>query len=123
MSSKRSQANPKVRHLILLALAAVAIPLPGAAVQPIANLPAIPATMGCTLQAFQSLDLTGVADDNGQVAFTAVSLVDVSATNPAAYCSVRGVIGPGASSIVMKLPMDRLDAALRAERLRRRMRE
>ncbi|MET0918491.1 MAG: tannase/feruloyl esterase family alpha/beta hydrolase, partial [Burkholderiales bacterium] len=89
----------------MLALAAVAIPLPGAAVQSIANLPAIAARMDCTLQAFQTLDLNGVADDNGQVAFTTVSLVNVSATNPAAYCSVRGVIGPGASSIVMKLPM------------------
>jgi hypothetical protein len=61
--------------------------------------------MSCTLAAFQSLNLNGVADNGGQVSFTAVSLVDVSATNPAAYCSVRGVIGPGASSIVMKLPM------------------
>ena len=34
-----------------------------------------------------------------------MSLVPASPTNPAAYCSVRGVIGPGASSIVMKLPM------------------
>jgi hypothetical protein len=83
----------------------VALPLPHAAAQSIASLPAIPAQMACTLAAFQSLNLDGVADDNGQVSFTDVSLVAKSPTNPAAYCSVRGVIGPGASSIVMKLPM------------------
>jgi hypothetical protein len=106
VSSERTPANLKLRHLALLALVLVAavLPLPPAAAA-IAGLPAVPAQMACTLAAFQELNLNGVADDDGQVSFTAVSLVAVSSTNPAAYCSVRGVIGPGASSIVMKLPM------------------
>ncbi|MET0919093.1 MAG: hypothetical protein ABWY07_11805, partial [Burkholderiales bacterium] len=99
------QAAIKAGHPALLVLSAALIPLTDAAAQTIAPLPAVPAQMSCAVAAFQSLDLNGVADDNGQVTFTAVSLVDVSATNPSAYCSVRGVIGPGASSIVMKLPM------------------
>jgi Tannase and feruloyl esterase len=86
-------------------LSAALIPVPNAAAQTIAALPAVPAQMSCTLAAFQSLNLNGVADDGGQVSFTAVSVVPASATNPADYCSVRGVIGPGASSIVMKLPL------------------
>jgi feruloyl esterase len=61
--------------------------------------------MSCTLAAFQNLNLSGVADDNGQVTFSAVSVVAASATNPSDYCSVRGLIGPGANSIVMKLPL------------------
>ncbi len=93
------------RLLSCLALAAALTSLPGAAAAALANLPAVPALMNCTLAAFQSMDLQGVVDDGGQVTFSTVSLVDASDTNPAAYCSVRGVIGPGASSIVMKLPM------------------
>jgi Tannase and feruloyl esterase len=99
------QAAVKAGHLALLVMSAALVSLPNAAAQGIAPLPAIPAQMSCTLAAFQNLNLNGVADNGGQVSFTAVSFVDVSATNPAAYCSVRGVIGPGASSIVMKLPM------------------
>ena len=87
----------------VMALGAVPIlavvTVPAFAAGSIANLPAVPAKMDCTLGAFQSLNLNGAADDNGQVTFTAVSLVAASATNPAVYCSVRGVIGPGASSI------------------------
>jgi len=100
-----SKFLPKVAGLAVTALAAVAMPLTCAAGQTLAKLPAVPAQMACTLPTFQSLNLNGVADDHGQVTFTAVSLVSASATNPAAYCSVRGVIGPGASSIVIKLPM------------------
>lgn len=70
-----------------------------------ALLTAVPAAMSCTLETFQGMNLAGVADDNGQVTFSAVSLVPASASNPSAYCSVRGVVGPGANSIVMRLPM------------------
>ena len=97
------------------------MPRPAAATQAIANLPAVPAQMDCTLAAFQGLNLNGVAD-NGQVSFSAVSLVPASQTNPAAYCSVRGVIGPGASSDRHEAADDELDAALRAEWLRWRVR-
>lgn len=83
----------------------LAWPLTAAAAAPLANLPAVPARMECALASFQGMNLAGVADDGGQVSFTSATLVDVSATNPAAYCAVRGVIGPGASSIVMNLPM------------------
>lgn len=105
MSSHRSPATfPTLLLSSLLMLGGVS---PPASAATLADLPAVPAQMSCTLAAFQALDLKGVADDNGQVTFSAVSLVDASATNPSAYCSVRGVIGPGASSIVMKLPMDK----------------
>lgn len=80
------------------------LPAGGASAQSLANLPAQPAVMACTLAAFQGMNLAGVADDNGTVSFSAVSVVPVSASNPSEYCSVRGLIGPGASSIVMKLP-------------------
>lgn len=105
MSNKHRQATLKGVLLPLLAVAAAFLPLRAAAGPALADLPAVPAQMGCTLEAFQGLNLQGVADDNGQVTFSAVSVVDASATNPSAYCSVRGVIGPGASSIVMKLPL------------------
>ncbi|GAA0766464.1 tannase/feruloyl esterase family alpha/beta hydrolase [Ideonella azotifigens] len=84
---------------------AAALPLSATAAPPIANLPAVPALMQCSLPAFQALNLSGVADDGGQVSFSSATLVDVSSSNPAAYCAVRGVISPGASSIVMNLPM------------------
>jgi len=99
------EAAIKAGHLALLITSAALLPLSAVGAQSIAPLPAVPAQLSCTLAVFQGLNLNGVADDNGQVSFTAVSLVDASPTNPAAYCSVRGVIGPGASSIVMKLPM------------------
>src|ERR1700710_952853 len=99
------QSAIKAGHLALFVLSAALIPVPEAAADALASLPAVPAQMSCTLAAFQSLNLNNVADNGGQVSFTAVSIVDASATNPAAYCSVRGVIGPGADSIVMKLPM------------------
>ena len=91
------EAAIKAGHLALLITSAALLPLSDAVAQALAPLPAVPAQMSCTLPAFQSLNLNGVADDNGQVTFTAVSLVDASPTNPAAYCSVRGVIGPGAA--------------------------
>lgn len=87
--------------LMPLAQAVAATPAAGT----LAALPAVPAVLDCSLSTFQAFNLSGVADDNGQVSFTAVSLVPASATNPSAYCSVRGVIGPGAASIVMRLPM------------------
>ncbi len=91
---------------LALLLQGIVIPAQAATPAPaMAPLPAVPAVMSCTLAAFQGMNLSGVADDNGQVSFTAVAPVAVSANNPSAYCSVRGVIGPGASSIVMKLPM------------------
>ncbi len=102
MSSKFSILASR---LAFTTLAALGVPLSCSAAPALAQLPAVPAQMACTLASFQSLNLDGVADDHGQVTFTAVSLVAASATNPAAYCSVRGVIGPGASSIVIKLPM------------------
>jgi feruloyl esterase len=86
-------------------LIALAVPLPAAAASGLAQLSAVPARMACTLEAFQGLNLGGVVDDGGKISFTSVSLVPASAANPAAYCSVRGVIGPGANSVVMKLPM------------------
>lgn len=101
----RNRKPIKLTHLVSLLAAGAMLPLPGIAAPTLANLPAVPAQMSCTLAALQSLNLQGVVDDSGQVSFTTVSLVDASDTNPAAYCSVRGVIGPGASSIVMKLPM------------------
>lgn len=88
----------------LTCIAVAAWPMSAATAAPLAALPAVPAKMACSLAAFQALDLHGVVDDGGTVGFTAVSLVEASSTNPAAYCSVRGVIGPGASSLVMKLP-------------------
>ncbi|SEL52598.1 feruloyl esterase [Roseateles sp. YR242] len=99
-----------LKHLAVLAggLAALmltALAPQAAAAQSLAPLPAVPAALACDLATFQGMDLKGVADDNGQVSFSAVSLVPASATNPSAYCSVRGVISPGASSIVMKLPI------------------
>jgi len=102
---KRTMRPWRAAGAACLVSAAAGLPPPAAAAAPIANLPAVPAKMECTLQAFQSLNLNGVADDGGQVGFSSVSLVAASSTNPADYCSVRGVIGPGASSIVMKLPM------------------
>jgi len=93
------------RLLTPIAVAAILLSPPGSATAALANLPAVPAQMSCTLAALQALDLKGVVDDNGVVNFTAVSVVEASDTNPSAYCSVRGVIGPGASSIVMKLPL------------------
>ncbi|WP_077034097.1 tannase/feruloyl esterase family alpha/beta hydrolase [Pelomonas sp. KK5] len=95
----------QVACLAVLILGVASMP-PIADAQAIAALPAVPSAMSCTLAAFQGLNLNGVADDNGQVTFSAVSLVPASASNPSAYCSVRGLIGPGAASIVMKLPMD-----------------
>jgi len=88
-----------------LCMAVAAWPLHALAAAPLANLPAVPAQMACSLAAFQGLNLNGVADDGGQVTFTSATLVDISTTNPAAYCAVRGVISPGASSIVMNLPV------------------
>lgn len=71
----------------------------------LADLPAVPARLACTLEAFQALSLDGAADDGGKVSITSVAKVEASSTVPAAYCAVRGVIGPGATSIVMKLPI------------------
>lgn len=106
MQSPRCRAWLGRTLLSLFAVAVSWLPAQGAHAA-LADLPAVPAQLSCTLATFQAMDLKGVADDNGQVTFSTVTLVDTSPTNAAAYCSVRGVIGPGASSIVMKLPMEK----------------
>ena len=103
--AQRAIEAPYSLLLVLLAFASALIALPCAAATALANLPAVPAVMNCDLASFQALDLTGVADDNGQVTFQSAAVVPASQTNPVAYCSVRGLIGPGANSIVMKLPL------------------
>jgi hypothetical protein len=119
--SKRAIA--KTSHLSLLALAVAAIVLIGAAAQAgsIKDLPAVSAKMACTLEAFKALNLSGVADDNGQVTFNIVKqyakgdLIPLgynqSSTNtytaPADLCAVYGNIGPGTmtgDNFVMYLP-------------------
>lgn len=62
MSSKPATAIAKACSLFLV-LTAASIVLPRANAQSLASLPAIPAQMACTLQAFQALSLNGVADD------------------------------------------------------------
>lgn len=91
---------------IALALAAAATmfaPDTGARAAGLKDLPAIAPMMTCG--SLVGADLSDVsAKVGGTVTISSAAIVPASATNPADYCAVRGVIGPGANSIVMRLP-------------------
>ena len=69
----------------------------------LSNLPAVQPVMACS--ALVGLDLSKLSGVvGGSITITSATIVPASSSNPAEYCAVRGAIGPGANSIVMRLP-------------------
>ena len=105
--SQRAQADrPIVPGLrICLAAAAAALLLAPAAQANAAlrDLAAVKPVMACS--ALVGLDLSSISGAvGGSITIATATIVPASATNPAEYCAVTGSIGPGANSIVMRLP-------------------
>jgi feruloyl esterase len=87
----------------LAAAAAMLVPHTDASAAGLKDLASIAPVMTCS--ALVGVDLSDVGTKvGGTVTITSATIVPASATNPADYCGVRGNIGPGTNSIVMRLP-------------------
>jgi hypothetical protein len=106
MTDKRASVRFASIGKIALGLAAAAMmlaPDTGASAAGLKDLPSIAPVMTCS--SLTGVDLSDVsARVKGTVTISSATIVPASATNPADYCAVRGVIGPGTNSIVMRLP-------------------
>ncbi len=96
------------RRIAVVTCAAAALTLlaaaPGAkADYAIKNLPAIKPVMTCG--ALVGIDLSAISGAiGGTVTISSATIVPASATNPAEYCAIKGNIGPGTNTIVVRLP-------------------
>jgi feruloyl esterase len=69
----------------------------------IKNLPAVMPVMQCS--SLTTLDLSAISGAvGGAVTVSSATIVPASASNPAEYCSVKGNIGAGLNTFVMRLP-------------------
>ena len=69
----------------------------------IKNLPAVKPVMACG--SLVGINLSGISGAiGGTITISSATIVPAGSNNPAEYCAVKGNIGPGTNTIVMRLP-------------------